>query len=256
MDFQHCQAVITGGASGLGLATAKRVMAAGGQVAVLDLDTDKNRQQLAGFGEQALFIPTDVTDEAQVDQAVQQAYAELGPLNLALNCAGIAPSQRVLGREALMSTAEFARVIQINLIGTFSVCRAMAAVMELNPANDPDQQRGLIINTASVAAFEGQVGQAAYAASKGGVVSMTLPLAREFARFGVRVMAIAPGIFETPMFDGLPEEARKHLADDVQFPKRLGLAHEFAALVQHIFENNMLNGEVIRLDAALRMPPK
>jgi len=256
MQMQHCQAIVTGGASGLGLATAQRIATAGGHVAIFDLDTEANRTRVAQQCEAAQFIPCDVTNEAQVDEAVQQAFASLGPITLAVNCAGIAPSERVLGRDKLMSTADFMRVININLVGTFTVCRAVAAVMELGQPLDDDGQRGVIINTASVAAMDGQIGQAAYSASKGGVVSMALPLAREFARIGVRVMTIAPGIFETPMFDTLPQEAREHLAVTVPFPKRLGRAQEFAAMVQHIYENSMLNGEVIRLDGALRMPPK
>lgn len=255
MEYQYCQAIISGGASGLGLATAKHIHAAGGRVAILDLDTQDNHNRLKQECNDSLFIPCDVTHEDQVDRAVQHAYTELGPITLAVNCAGIAPSQRVLGRDALMSSAEFSRVININLIGSFTVCRAVAAIMEINPAHK-DQQRGVIINTASIAAFDGQIGQAAYAASKGGISSMTLPLAREFARIGVRVMTIAPGIFETPMFDSLPTEARNDLASNIPFPARLGQASEFAALVQHIYENIMLNGEVIRLDGALRMPPK
>lgn len=180
----------------------------------------------------------------------------LGEITLAVNCAGVAPSRRVLARDGLMSTEEFEGIIHINLIGTFTVCRAVANVMQHNNGQGPDDERGVIVNTASVAALEGQIGQAAYSASKGGVVSMALPLAREFARIGVRVMTIAPGIFETPMFDTLPVEAREALAANTPYPNRLGQAHEFALLVQQIYENPMLNGEVIRLDGALRMQPK
>ena len=256
MNFNTCKALITGGASGLGLAVAKNIIAAGGSVAVLDIKPEQSRATVAALGSHAHFFEADVSAEAAVDNAVAAAVAALGSITLALNCAGIAPSSRVLGRDGLMSTAEFERTLRINLIGTFTVCRAVADVMQHNEPHGVDGERGVIINTASIAAFEGQIGQAAYAASKGGVVSMTLPLAREFARLGVRVMTIAPGIFETPLFDTLPVEAREALAANTPYPHRLGKPHEFAQLVQQIYENPMLNGEVIRLDGALRMQPK
>lgn len=256
MNLSNCNALITGGASGLGLATAKRVLNAGGNVAVLDLAGDQRATTVEQLGDKALFIPTDVSSEKAVDEAVAKAADFLGEITLAVNCAGIAPSHRVLARDGLIETSHFVSVVSINLIGTFLVCRAVANVMQNNTPFGDDEARGVIINTASVAAIEGQIGQAAYSASKGGVVSMTLPLAREFARIGIRVMTIAPGIFETPMFDTLPEEAREALAENVPYPKRLGKADEYAQLVQQIFENNMLNGEVIRLDGALRMQPK
>ena len=256
MNFTHCKALITGGASGLGLAVAKNVINAGGQACLLDINPELGKSIVNELGDRAHFIETNVTSEAAVDQAVAATVERMGEITLTVNCAGIAPSQRVLGRDELMSTAEFAHIIQINLIGTFAVSRAVANVMQHNNGQGGDNERGVIINTASVAALEGQIGQAAYSASKGGVVSMALPLAREFARIGVRVMTIAPGIFETPMFDTLPVEAREALAANTPFPNRLGQAHEFAQLVQQIYENAMLNGEVIRLDGALRMQPK
>ncbi len=256
MNFNQCKALITGGASGLGLAVAKRLLKAGGKVVILDIKPEQSRATVDTLGPRAHFFEADVTSEEAVDRAVAAAATTLGEITLAVNCAGIAPSRRVLARVGLMSTAEFERTIQINLIGTFSVCRAVANVMQHNTAQGPDGERGVIINTASIAAMEGQIGQAAYAASKGGIVSMALPLAREFARISVRVMTIAPGIFETPMFDTLAVEASEALAANIPYPHRLGQPHEFAQLVQQIYENPMLNGEVIRLDGALRMQPK
>lgn len=256
MNFNTCNALVTGGASGLGLAVAKRVIAAGGKVAVLDIKPEQSAATIATLGNNAHFFEADVTSEAAVDSAVANAVKALGHITLAVNCAGVAPSRRVLARDGLMSSAEFERIIRINLIGTFTVCRAVADVMQHNEPQGADGERGVIINTASIAALEGQIGQAAYSASKGGVVSMALPLAREFARIGVRVMTIAPGIFETPMFDTLPVEAREALAANTPYPHRLGQPHEFAQMVQQIYENSMLNGEVIRLDGALRMQPK
>ena len=256
MQFKQCNAVITGGASGLGLATAERIVQHGGKVVLLDVQAEAGAQRAARLGEQAMFVQTDVTQESSVDQAIAQAKDFLSKITLAVNCAGIAPSSRVLAKQGLMRIEDFSKVININLTGTFTVCRAIANVMQNNSPQGEDDERGVIINTASIAAMEGQIGQAAYAASKGGVVSMTLPLAREFARIGVRVMTIAPGLFETPMFDSLPAEARAALAQNIPYPKRLGRAQEFAALVQQIYENPMLNGEVIRLDGALRMQPK
>ena len=256
MIFSQCKALITGGASGLGLAVAKRLLDAGGEVAILDIKPEQNRATVAALGPRAHFFETDVSSESQVDSAITAAASTLGEITLTVNCAGIAPSRRVLARDGLMNTAEFEHTIRINLVGTFTICRAVANIMQNNTPQGPDGQRGVIINTASIAALEGQIGQAAYAASKGGVVSMALPLAREFSRIGVRVMTIAPGIFETPMFNTLPIEAREALAANIPFPHRLGQPHEFAQLVQHIYENPMLNGEVIRLDGALRMQPK
>lgn len=256
MKIKHAYAVISGGASGLGLATAKRIVRLGGRVTLLDINPDTLNQALDELGENTHGIVVDICNEKNLDAAISDAHAHMGNINLAVNCAGIAPSQRVLGRDALMSTAEFERVIRINLIGSFTLCRAVVQHMQHNSPMSDDNERGVIINTASIAAMEGQIGQAAYAAAKGGIVSMALPLAREFARIGVRVMTIAPGLFETPMFDSLPVAARDALAANTPYPARLGHADEYAALVQHIFENSMLNGEVIRLDGALRMSPK
>ncbi len=253
MKLSSAKAVITGGASGLGLAVAKKVISAGGAMAILDCNAERGAATISSLGERAHFFETDVSSEMSVDLAISAAASALQGITLAVNCAGIAPSQRVLGRDRLMSTAEFERVININLIGTFTVCRAVANVMQHNEASEPDGERGVIINTASIAAYEGQIGQTAYAASKGGVLSMTLPLAREFARIGVRVMSIAPGVFETPMYDTLPVEARDTLAANTPFPQRLGQAEEFSNLVASIYENAMLNGSVIRIDGALRM---
>lgn len=256
MDFTKTKAIITGGASGLGQAVTESIIAAGGQASILDCDADKAEALTASLGVSTHFFMVDVTNESLVDEAVAAASKAMGGLNLAVNCAGIAPSRRVLARDGLMRSAEFEQIIKINLSGSFIVCRAAANLMQHNETQGPDRERGVIINTASIAAFEGQIGQAAYAASKGGIASMTLPLAREFARIGIRVMAIAPGVFETPMFDTLPLDAREALATNTPFPNRLGHAREFAALVRHIVENPMLNGEVIRLDGALRMAPK
>jgi len=245
-------ALITGGASGLGLATARAVINHGGKAALLDINETAGKQALQQLGTHALFIKTDVCNEQQVDQAVAQSVAHFSYLNLVVNCAGIAPSQRVLGKEVLMSTADFSKAININLVSTFCVCRAAANVMQHNNP-DTDGERGIIINTASIAAYDGQIGQAAYAASKGGIVSMTLPLAREFARIGIRVMAVAPGLFKTPLFDALPEKAINALTENIPFPKRVGHPAEFAELVLQIFHNKMFNGTTLRLDGALRM---
>lgn len=256
MKFKRLNAIVTGGASGLGLAVTQRIIAAGGTVVILDLDAEHCADELTLFGEHAHFIATDVISEPAVDAALKQAHALMGEIQLVVNCAGIAPSRRVLARDGLISNAEFQRVIDINLNGSFNICRAAVNRMQHNTPVGKDSERGVLINTASIAAFEGQIGQAAYAASKGGIASMTLPLAREFARLGIRVMSIAPGIFATPMFDQLPQEAREALAANTPYPKRLGHPDEFAALVQHIVENPMLNGSTIRLDGALRMGQK
>lgn len=249
---QVIHALITGGASGLGLAAAQAVINSKGKVAILDNNEQAGQLAAERLGEAALFIKTDVSQETQVDDALSQAVKYFGYINLALNCAGIAPSQRILGKDALMSTEAFASTLMINLTSTFCVCRAAANAMQHN-APQQDGERGVIINTASIAAFDGQVGQTAYAASKGGVVSMTLPMAREFARFGIRVVSIAPGLFKTPLFDSLPQKAIEALSESVPFPKRVGRPEEFADLVLHIYNNKMFNGEVIRLDGALRM---
>ncbi len=246
MEISGRTFLVTGGGSGLGLATARMLSGAGANVVAADLrgEPDANTR----------FVETDVTDEESVGAAVEAAL-ESGPLSGAINCAGVAIAEKALGRDGPHSLDSFTKVIQVNLIGTFNVIRLAAAAML---GNEPDEEggRGVIVNTASVAAFDGQIGQAAYAASKGGVVSMTLPLAREFARSGIRVAAIAPGLFDTPMMAGLPEEARESLGRQVPFPSRLGRPEEYAALVRHIVENDLINGEVIRLDGAIRMAPR
>lgn len=246
MEIQGSTFLVAGGGSGLGAATALVLEGAGANVVVADLKR--------GDVGKARFVETDVTDEDSVKAAVDAAL-EFGGLHGAVNCAGVAIAEKALGREGPHSLASFARVVQVNLVGTFNVVRLAAEAMVRNDPGE-DGGRGVIVNTASVAAFDGQVGQVAYAASKGGVASMTLPLAREFARHGIRVATIAPGLFDTPMMAGLPEEARKSLGDQVPFPSRLGRPEEYAALVRHVVENDMLNGEVIRLDGAIRMAPR
>jgi NAD(P)-dependent dehydrogenase (short-subunit alcohol dehydrogenase family) len=231
------------------------IVAAGGRVIVADVNEAAGRTAAARLGASARFVRTDVTSEADVQQAIAAAIKEFGAFTGLVNAAGIGPAARVVGRDGPMPLDQFARVIQINLIGTFNVMRlAAAAMMNNQPASSGE--RGVIVNTASVAAYEGQIGQAAYAASKGGIVSMTLPIARELARFGIRVVTIAPGIFDTPMLAAMPESIRESLGQQVPFPSRLGRPAEYAALVCHVFENEMLNGEVIRLDGAIRMAPK
>jgi NAD(P)-dependent dehydrogenase (short-subunit alcohol dehydrogenase family) len=238
--------LVAGGGSGLGAATTDVLAAAGASVVVADLEGEAP--------EGGRFVETDVTDEERVRAAVEAAV-ELGELRGAVNCAGIASAEKVLGREGPHPLDSFAKVVQVNLIGTFNVIRLAAEAMASNEPLESGE-RGVIVNTASVAAYDGQIGQVAYAASKGGVVSLTLPVARELARTGIRVMTIAPGIFDTPMMAGLPEDARESLGDQVPFPSRLGKPEEYANLVKHIVENEMLNGEVIRLDGAIRMAPK
>ena len=246
---------MTGGASGLGGATVDMIVAAGGRAVIIDIKDDVGRAKAAQHGSSVRFVKTDVTREDEVQAAIQIARQEFGRVDGLVNAAGIPAAARVLGREGVHPLEHFTRVIQVNLVGTFNVIRLAAAAMADNPPGDGGE-RGVIVNTASVAAFDGQIGQAAYSASKGGIVALTLPIAREFARIGVRVMTIAPGTFDTPLLAALPEAARQSLAEQVPFPPRLGRPEEFAALVRHIFENEMLNGEVIRLDGAIRMAPK
>ena len=255
MDLAVAKAVITGGASGLGLATARQVIEAGGQVTLLDMNAETGAASAADLGERALFVATDVSAEAQVQEAIARAAEFMGGITLAVNCAGIIGAARALGRDGPMAGDFFAKTIQVNLIGSFLIAKEAANVMQRNTA-DAEGERGVIISTASVAAFEGQIGQAAYAASKGGVVAMMLPLAREFARIGVRVNTIAPGLFRTPMVAGMSEEVQESLARQVPFPSRLGRPDEFASLVACIYGNTMINGETIRLDGAIRMQPK
>jgi NAD(P)-dependent dehydrogenase (short-subunit alcohol dehydrogenase family) len=247
--------LVTGGASGLGGAVVDMVVAAGGRALVVDINDDTGRAKAARHGDRARYVRADVTNDVEMQQAVDLAARELGGLHGLVNAAGIAVAERVLPKEGVQPLAHFARTIQINLIGTFNAIRLAAAAMAGNDATEAGE-RGVIVNTASVAAFDGQIGQAAYAASKGGIVSLTLPVAREFARIGIRVMTIAPGTFDTPLLAGLPDAARQSLAQQVPFPPRLGRPEEYAALVRHIFENEMLNGEVIRIDGAIRMAPK
>lgn len=248
MDISGTTIIVTGAASGLGAAVAQMLLDNGAQVIGVDLNAAQDRPNLQ-------FIRADVTDPAQAAAAIAAAKACKGPLRGLVNCAGVAPGERILGRKGVHELASFARAININLIGTFNMLRLAAEAMaETDP--DADGARGVIINTASIAAYDGQIGQAAYAASKGGVAALTLPAARELAAHGIRVMTIAPGIFETPMMAGLPQEVQDSLGDKVPFPSRLGRPEEYAALARHIFENTMLNGEVIRLDGALRMAPK
>jgi NAD(P)-dependent dehydrogenase (short-subunit alcohol dehydrogenase family) len=246
-------ALVTGGASGLGAETARQLAQSGARVAVLDVNAEQAQRVAHEIG--GLAIACDVSSAPSAETAVQQAREAHGPARVLVNCAGIGTAQRIVGRQGPMALEAFERVIKINLVGTFNMLRLAAADMT-QLETQADGERGVIVSTASVAAFEGQIGQAAYAASKGGIVSLTLPAAREFAQFGIRVCAIAPGLFETPLLAGLPPEAQKSLSDSVPFPKRLGQPSEFARLVQHIIENSFLNGEVIRLDGALRMQGK
>jgi NAD(P)-dependent dehydrogenase (short-subunit alcohol dehydrogenase family) len=253
MQIDGCSALVTGGASGLGNATARALTEAGARVVILDLPSSEGEKAAVALGPHARFVAADVTNEEQVQAAVDAA-SSLGPLRVVVNCAGIATAQKVIGRDGVLPLESFERVIRVNLIGTFNVVRLAAVAMaETEPVGE---ERGVIVNTASVAAFDGQIGQPAYSASKGGVAAMTLPLAREFARSLIRVVTIAPGIFETPMMAGLPQAAQDSLAAQVPHPSRLGRPAEYAQLVRAIVENPMLNGETIRLDGAIRMQPK
>lgn len=255
MDINGGVALVTGGASGLGLATARRLVGAGAAVVIADLPSSRGKQVAEEFGDSAAFAPTDVTDEDQVQAAIEAA-TQLGFLRVVVNCAGIGNAFRVIGKDGTpFPLADFKKVIDINLIGTFNVIRLSAAAMVGSTPVD-GEERGVIVNTASVAAFEGQIGQAAYSASKGGVVGMTLPIARDLAQHKIRVATIAPGLFLTPMFQQLPEEAIASLGAQVPHPSRLGNSEEYASLVAHIIENPMLNGETIRLDGAIRMAPR
>lgn len=255
MQLQGSIALVTGGASGLGEATVRRFVAQGARVAILDINSATGTALAEELGDAAHFIKTDVSVESDVFNAVNEVARVFGTLHIAVNCAGIATAERVLGKEVPLQLSRFERVIQVNLVGTFNVIRLAASVMAQNEPN-AGGERGVIINTASVAAYEGQIGQAAYSASKGGIVSMTLPIAREFARMGVRVVTIAPGIFDTPLLAALPEAARQSLGQQVPFPPRVGRPEEYAHLAQAIVENEMINGECIRLDGAIRMQPK
>ncbi len=255
MQIENGVFLVTGGGSGLGAATARMLVEAGGKVVLADVNRETGEAQAAQLGAAAAFIATDVTDEASAKAAVDRAVSGFGGLNGLINCAGVAPAEKVLGREAPHKLESFARTVNINLIGVFNMIRLAADVMSKAAAN-AGGERGVIVSTASVAAFDGQIGQAAYAASKAGIVGLTLPAARELSRFGIRVMTIAPGIMETPMLAGMPQEVQDSLGKMVPFPSRLGRPAEFAALVRHIIENAYLNGEVIRLDGAIRMAAK
>lgn len=253
MDIKGQAAVVTGGGSGLGAATARALAAAGAKVALLDVNMDAARPLAGELG--GVAVPCDVADAGAAAAALAEARAAHGPARVLVNCAGIGVAKRILGREGPQALEDFERVIRVNLIGSFNMLRlATAEMAALEPLEDGE--RGVVVSTASVAAFEGQVGQAAYAASKGGVASLTLPAARELAQFGIRVMAIAPGLFLTPMMRALPEEVQASLGASIPFPKRLGKPEEFADLVLHCVANRALNGEVIRLDGALRLPPR
>jgi NAD(P)-dependent dehydrogenase (short-subunit alcohol dehydrogenase family) len=252
MEIQGRTFFVTGGGSGLGAATVRRLAQDGANVLIADVDEEAGEELATDIGEQARFARADVTDEESTQGALDATLDTFGELHGLINCAGIGPAEKVVGKRGVHSLDSFVKAVQINLVGTFNPIRLAAPIMM---ENEPDEggERGVIVNTASVAAFDGQIGQAAYSASKGGVASMTLPVAREMAGHGIRVMTIAPGLFETPMLAALPEDAQESLGKQVPFPSRLGRPEEYAALVNHIIENQMLNGEVIRLDGAIRM---
>jgi NAD(P)-dependent dehydrogenase (short-subunit alcohol dehydrogenase family) len=256
MHLKDKVAVITGGASGLGRATAELIIANGGKAALFDLNEDLAKKTAAELGANASAHKVNVVEEESVAAAVADVMKRWGAIHIDVNCAGIGAASRTLGKDGPMPLRMFNFVVQVNLIGTFNTLRLCANEMQKNAPIGPDEERGVIINVASVAAFDGQIGQAAYSASKAGVVGMTLPIARDLARNGIRVCTIAPGIFETPMMAGAPDRVRDPLIENVQFPKRLGSATEFALLARQIIENSYLNGETIRLDAGIRMPPK
>ncbi|WP_432695980.1 3-hydroxyacyl-CoA dehydrogenase [Marinobacterium sp. YM272] len=255
MNFQDRHFIVTGASSGIGEAVARRLHSLGAKVTLADINEENGEKVAASMGERARFQRTDISDEASAQSCMDNAVEAFGPINGLVNCAGIPGAERVIGREAPHRLSTFERALRVNLMGTFNMIRLAADKMQSNEPGE-DNERGVIINTASVAAFDGQIGQAAYSASKGGVCAMTLPIARELARFGIRVLTIAPGIFKTPMMDVLPEEVQQSLGQSVPFPQRLGDPDEFASLAQHIIENRMLNGEVIRLDGAIRMAAK
>ncbi len=255
MQLSESTFLVTGGSSGLGAACVQMLLRSGANIVIADLDAENGQRIAAQSSSRILFVRTDVTEESDVQNAVNTSLQVFGKLGGAVNCAGILRPERVLGKTGPQALASFSKVITTNLVGTFNVLRLAAAAMAQSEPNS-EGERGIIVNTASVAAFDGQIGQASYAASKGGVAAMTLPIARELARHGIRVVAIAPGIFDTPMIAGLPDQARRSLGEQVPFPPRLGRPEEFSALVQHVIENVMLNGTVIRLDGALRMAAK
>ncbi|MGH8183381.1 MAG: SDR family NAD(P)-dependent oxidoreductase [Rhodanobacteraceae bacterium] len=255
MQLAKVKAIVTGGASGLGHAVAQHLVAHGGKVALFDVNDEKGQAAAKELGDAARFFKTDVTSEEGVAGNAAAACEAMGGLNFVMNCAGILGAGRVLGKEGPMKLATFQSTVMVNLVGSFNVAKAGAALMQANEPGE-DGERGVIINTASVAAYEGQIGQAAYSASKGGVVGMTLPMTRELSRFGIRVMTIAPGIFWTPMVDGMPPQVQESLSASIPFPSRLGKTEEFAETVAFILGNRYLNGSVIRLDGAVRLAPK
>jgi NAD(P)-dependent dehydrogenase (short-subunit alcohol dehydrogenase family) len=255
MNVKNSVAVVTGGASGLGEACVRNLLSGGAKIAILDFAADRGAKIAAELGKDVIFAQTDVADDAGVQGAINKTMETFGAINIAINCAGGSVPMKVLSKKGPMPLAAFNRTIQMNLVGTFNVIRLAVEQMVKNQP-DVDGEKGVIINTSSAAAFDGQIGQADYSASKGGIVAMTLPIARECADYGIRVMTIAPGLFDTPLLHGLPEAAREALGKMVPFPRRLGRPAEFASLVRHIIENHMLNGEVIRLDGAIRMAAK
>jgi NAD(P)-dependent dehydrogenase (short-subunit alcohol dehydrogenase family) len=255
MELSQVKAVVTGGASGLGFAVARHLVGAGARVALFDVNEARGREAAAALGAAATWQHCDVSSESSAQAALDAARAHLGGLNVAVNCAGVLGAGRVLGKDGPMPLSQFETTLRVNLVGSFNIARLAAAAMQGN-APDEDGERGVIVNTASVAAFEGQVGQAAYSASKGGVVSMTLPMAREFARIGVRVMTVAPGVFHTPMVDGMPQAVYDSLCAQVPYPSRLGRPEEFAATVAFVIGNRYMNGSVVRVDGAVRLQPK
>jgi NAD(P)-dependent dehydrogenase (short-subunit alcohol dehydrogenase family) len=255
MEIRDRVFIVSGGASGLGAATVGQLVAEGARVVIADIDPARGAAEAARYGHEVVFQHVDVADSASVEAAIEVAVTRYGGLHGAVGCAGIALAERTVGRSGPHGLELFQRVVDINLVGTFNLIRLAATQMSRQDPG-PDGERGVIIATASIAAYDGQVGQAAYAASKGGIVSMTLPIARDLSRLGIRMMTVAPGLFDTPILDGLPVEVRSQLGGQVPFPARLGRPEEFASLVSHILRNVMLNGEVIRLDGALRMPPR
>jgi len=255
MNYKDVVAAVTGGASGLGEACIMELVKKGARAVIIDVDADKGEKLAATIGANAIFVKTDITSEADVRQAIQKAVEAFGKINVVINCAGVVNPGKLIGRKGPLPLDAFNKVLQINLVGTLNVIR-LAVEQMINNTPDEEGEKGVIINTASIAAFEGQIGQAAYSASKAGIVGMTLPLAREVSDYGIRVVTIAPGVFETPMMAGLPPAVKEDMAKAVPFPRRLGKPVEFAKLALHIIENIMLNGCCIRLDGALRMPPK
>ena len=255
MELKGKTAIVTGGASGLGEACVRRFIAEGANASIFDLDSQKGRRLVDELGPQAVYCDTDVTGESSVQAAVDETMTAYGAIDIVINCAGIGTPAKVLGKDGPMDLDHFNQVVQVNLVGTINVLRLAAAKMVMNPP-DENGEKGVVINTASAAAFDGQIGQAAYSASKAGVVGMTLPIAREFADYGIRVVTVAPGLFKTPMLESLPEKVQAALGKMVPFPKRLGKPSEFARLARDIVENPMLNGETIRLDGAIRMAAK